>query len=182
MGDHIEESLATDHQSLALLLENFETALAAGEFGQAFELLDLFWARLAMHIRAENVSLFPAILEASAKRPEPARPSHEEVQDTIKGLRTDHDFLMDSLGAAIKTMRMLLTDPENKKSERVRAVRDSVATVKERLARHNLIEEQEVYRWPGLMLDSEDLTKLVLGVRLQIENLPARFRKSASDA
>ncbi len=54
-----------DHQSLADLLNDLTSALnpTSGQHDvvRIFRLLDLFWAKLAVHIRAENVCIFPAI-------------------------------------------------------------------------------------------------------------------------
>ena len=59
-----ERLLAEDHAALGELLRAFLTQLDEGDTAGAFVHLDLFWARLAMHIRAENLHLFPAILNA----------------------------------------------------------------------------------------------------------------------
>lgn len=66
MTNSVESLLETDHESLAHLLAELDGELAKPNIARAFELLDLFWARLAVHIRAENVHLFPALANARA--------------------------------------------------------------------------------------------------------------------
>ena len=67
--------LAHDHSELDALLAAAFSALAAGPVERGFEAVDVFWARLAMHIRAEHLHLFPAVLgavDAAAKVKEQA--------------------------------------------------------------------------------------------------------------
>jgi hypothetical protein len=56
--------LAHDHSELDGLLDAACSALAAGALERSFETVDVFWARLAMHIRAEHLHLFPTVLQA----------------------------------------------------------------------------------------------------------------------
>ena len=60
--DGVEELLGKDHKQLDKLLGAVLAALEGENSVEAFETLDLFWARLAMHIRAENLHLFPSVL------------------------------------------------------------------------------------------------------------------------
>lgn len=57
--------LAHDHSELDSTLAGLVSALFEGDAARSLERLDLFWARLAMHIRAENLYLFPALLRAA---------------------------------------------------------------------------------------------------------------------
>src|SRR6185436_15563538 len=66
MKNPIKSLLEDDHESLGQLLTELDGELANHNFPHAFELLDLFWARLAIHIRAENLHLFPALDNARA--------------------------------------------------------------------------------------------------------------------
>ena len=59
--------LEHDHASLDQLLTKLDQELAEPSEDRAFELLDLFWARLAVHIQAEHLHLFPALVNASSK-------------------------------------------------------------------------------------------------------------------
>lgn len=60
----LSELMERDHELLGDLLQKLEGALERRDVVKSFSLLDLFWARLAVHIRAENVCLFPAIVNA----------------------------------------------------------------------------------------------------------------------
>ena len=73
-------------------------------FARAFELLDLFWARLAIHIRAENLHLFPALANAPASRftGKGGLPTRDEAHNVLLQLRSDHDFFMKELAEMIK--------------------------------------------------------------------------------
>ncbi|HEX6045334.1 MAG TPA: hemerythrin domain-containing protein, partial [Pyrinomonadaceae bacterium] len=57
--------LADDHEDLHQLLEQLKKALHETDAGVPRGALDLFWARLAVHIRAEHLRLFPAVLSAA---------------------------------------------------------------------------------------------------------------------
>lgn len=52
--------LADDHSEMDALLEEFFDALCCADVELIYQTLDFFWARLAMHIRAEHLHLFPA--------------------------------------------------------------------------------------------------------------------------
>ena len=62
MLETIEDLLGKDHKQLDRLLGAVRAALEGENCVEAFQTLDLFWARLAMHIRAENLHLFPSVL------------------------------------------------------------------------------------------------------------------------
>src|SRR5205823_10951939 len=122
-------------------------------------LLDLVWARLAVHIRAEHLRLFPAIISALAQ---PANNQHDaptgaEVQQIIARLRGDHDFFMRELAGAMRTMRELKSAPDIKfAGARLRGVAQTVLVLRERLAQHNKLEEERVYRWAGALLSADE--------------------------
>lgn len=106
------ERLARDHASLDRLLDELRAALDAGDITRSHERLDLFWARLAVHIRAEHLQLFPAVLNALTENKESdvSKTSFlSQAQHTIDELRRDHDFFMHELSRAIIVMRELLT-------------------------------------------------------------------------
>ena len=58
----MKDLLTSDHAEIEeienLLFAAFETGVAEQVFGKP----DIFWTRLAMHIRAEHLHLFPAIM------------------------------------------------------------------------------------------------------------------------
>ncbi len=62
--------LAHDHSELDDTREELTAALDDGDTERALQWLDLFWARLAIHIRAENIQLFPTLQCAAERNPE----------------------------------------------------------------------------------------------------------------
>src|SRR5215216_3492267 len=111
----MSQRLARDHEDLDTLRDELCAALEGSDVREIYQRLDLFWAKLAIHIRAEHLHLFPAILHAlsSAEDVEQA-PSLAEAQNTIEELRRDHDFFMHELAGAIAAMRNLLKTTDRK--------------------------------------------------------------------
>jgi iron-sulfur cluster repair protein YtfE (RIC family) len=182
VGQMIEEVFLEDHESLAALLDDLKIALEKPDLLRAFELLDRFWARLAVHIRAENVCLFPAILNAPAKLfvAENGLPEIEEARAAIAQLRGDHNFFMDELAQAVKTMRELLSAEQHENEhEQMENVRQKICAVASRLEVHNKLEEEKVYRWPRIALTPPELARLNDAVRFEIRNLPARLLQTS---
>jgi hypothetical protein len=171
--------LTNDHAEVGELFGELDAALEAGSRSRAFALLDLVWARLAVHIRAEHLCLFPAILEALAgthQAQEEAVLSSGEAHDLIAQLRDDHNFFMDELSSAVKTMRELQLVPDDKSDAQVlRHMRGKVASVASRLDIHNKLEEEHLYRWPADLLSAAEEANLTARVRHEIENMPPRF-------
>lgn len=166
-------SLAEDHSELDALLGELFAALDENDARQAFQKLDYFWARLAMHIRAEHLHLFPAILNRFGQAEIISAPNLETAQNALEKLREDHDFFMRELAAAIKQMRETL-DGKSKNDGGLRAVEEKIRAVRNRLEKHNELEETEVYQWLAFMDES---TRLDLNERMkkELENLPPRF-------
>jgi|SRR6185437_2897140 len=175
----IPELMEQDHEALDDLLQSLQSSLYKHEVMTSFELLDLFWARLAVHIRAENVRLFPAILSA---RSEVVDDPLKEVQSTIQQLKVDHNFFMEELSKAVRQMRQLVKakfyDQPRLVTELGR-IRDRVDAVSNRLRAHNELEEEQVYGWPGLMLNGSRLRILEDAIRHEIKNLPPGFREES---
>jgi len=174
----IPQLMEKDHEALGDLLQSLQSSLDKQEVMTSFELLDLFWARLAVHIRAENVRLFPAILSARSEVVDAALPPFKEVQSTIKRLRVDHNFFMEELSKAMRQMRQLVKaefyDQPRLVTELSR-IRDRVDAVSNRLRAHNKLEEEQVYGWPGLVLTGSRLRILEDAIKHEIKNLPPRF-------
>ncbi len=176
MNNQIECLLEDDHASLGRLLSEINAELTKRNIARAFALLDIFWARLAMHIRAENLHLFPALASApvtsftKAKGP----PTAEEVKNVLARLRSDHDFFMKELARMIKVMRILALSQEDHFKE-VEDLRQSLAKIASRLEEHNRLEETQTYRWPALLLDEQELDRLCDCLRQELQNLPPRF-------
>jgi hemerythrin-like domain-containing protein len=172
--------LAHDHSELDELLAEFFRALAAGNVAQSFEKLDLFWARLAMHIRAEHLHLFPTLLHAleslgQTKEAASRAPSLETAQNTIARLREDHDFFMTELAAAIKQLRQLRESTHQDKSSLVQNVREKIVAVSERLKVHNELEESDVYPLAKALLTPAECVALNEKIQKELSNLPPRF-------
>lgn len=88
MKNQVESLLEDDHSELGQLLSELNAELAKSNLTHSFELLDLFWARLAVHIRAENLHLFPALvnLPASLFTGVDGRPTSQEAHNVIARL------------------------------------------------------------------------------------------------
>jgi hypothetical protein len=172
-----ESFLERDHASLGQLFVELQSALNQGSPRRSFDLLDLIWARLGIHIRAEHLCLFTALLGAPLRKPEGRdgdAPDIEEVKGAMSQLRSDHDFFMHELAGAVNTLRRLKdsNDFERRELEAVRAKVDAVCA---RLEEHNQIEEEKVYRWIGTALDEEEQAELLDRVRREFEKQPPRF-------
>lgn len=172
--------LAHDHSELDQLLAEFFQALAAGDATRSLEKLDLFWARLATHIRAEHVQLFPTLLEAvelpdQTKEVSGRAPSLESAQNTIARLREDHDFFMTELAAAIKQLRQLRESRHHDKSSLLQNVREKIGAVSKRLEVHNELEESDVYPLAKVLLTPAECAALNENMQKELTNLPARF-------
>jgi hypothetical protein len=168
--------LEQDHQSLDGLFALFQSSLDEGRVVPAFELLDLIWARLAIHIRAEHLCLFPALLNAPARRfsPRDGAPEFKEVQDALALLRSDHDFFMHELASAVNFLRSL-KDSKDVSSSELDDVRDRVNAVYARLDEHNRIEEERAYKWIALVLTEAERVSLLASVESEFEKQPPRF-------
>jgi hypothetical protein len=168
MKSSVESLLEHDHESLDQLFVELDLALTKPDDARGFELLDLFWARLAIHIRAEHLHLFPALRNAAANpSAQSSTPTREEVEMTLTRLRSDHDFFMKELAQLMKEARKSGTGAGD--------FRKRLAAIRKRLEAHNRIEERQVYLWPALFLDETSVAALEERVRLELENMPPRF-------
>ena len=155
--------LSDDHYAVSEVLKELLTALNNKDVATSYSKLDLLWARLAVHIRAEHLHLFPAIASKLT-----------EAQPMIDRLRADHDFFMRELVRAIAILRELPTD-----EVKLAAVRDIVRKVEKRLATHNKIEEDQIYRWSSTILTEPEQLQLHARVNAELENRPPRFSVKA---
>jgi hypothetical protein len=176
MKNPVESLLEDDHALLGQLLTELDAELSKPNIARAFELLDLFWARLAVHIRAENLHLFPALANAPASlfTGRGPLPASEEVHKVLALLRCDHDFFMKELAREIKAMREIAGSPEAHLEE-LEVLRQRLANVRERLEAHNLLEEKQAYVWPSMLFDEQTSADLCDQLRHELENLPPRF-------
>lgn len=176
MSESIEELLAKDHKQLDKLLGSVRAALEIEDSVEAFETLDLLWARLAMHIRAENLHLFPSVLN-KVKGDYPKSqceylPSRE-VQKAVERLTSDHNFFMQQLSRAIKILRE--THIASDLTSEFETVREIIGRVSERLTSHNELEEMFIYQMPARLLCDEERTELAALIQRELKNLPPRF-------
>lgn len=177
----VSEQLIGDHAALDKVLTQLLTALRSSDLELAHTKLDLFWAKLAVHIRAEHLHLFPTVLSSleTAAVIHTSAPSLEEAQSAIAQLREDHDFFMHQLALAIEIVRERLRSSERLiDSEELKNLRRIVSEVQERVVKHNVLEETQIYRWVTILLNSEEQAKLANQVTTQLRKHPPRFTLS----
>lgn len=171
-------SLKSDHAVLEEMINQLTIYLGKADLPRAFESLDLLWGSLACHIRAENICLFPAILNAPRERfgAEHNFLEYEDAKAAIDQLRNDHNAFITELAQAMKILRSVMMHPETFVTEDpVIDLKNRIVSFKELLRKHNESEEQLVYSWPALLLDEDNLAQLEVGVKTEIENLPSRL-------
>ena len=176
MKNSVESLLEGDHSLLGQLLTELDVELTEPDIARAFEMLDLFWARLAVHIRAENLHLFPALTNAdpSLFTGKDSVPTFEESHNLILRLRSDHDFFMKELAQIVNFMREIVASQPARLKE-VKDVRQRMTVIKKRLADHNRLEETQAYTLPSLLFDDPAASMLRDRIRHELENSPPRF-------
>ena len=157
--------LAHDHSEIDLLLEVALAKLRSKDAAVALRALDLFWMRLAVHIRAEHLHLFPAVLKLSESE------GLTDVPGILEHLRTDHDFFMHELADMIKTMR---DEDSERRQEEMQSTAHRLEVIKVRLAAHNKVEEARIYRVSNSLVQSEH-EQLSRSLKKELDNLPPRF-------
>ena len=172
MAAEARQRLSDDHRDVDEVLKQLLTALDNKDVEASYSKLDLLWARLAVHIRAEHLHLFPTVTNKAA--------DSSEAQSVVDELRADHDFFMRELARAVGILRELpprLDSPDAK--ARWSSVVDVVASVKTRLENHNEIEENQVYRWSDTILTKPEQTDLAMRIKAELEHRPPRFSVEA---
>jgi len=172
----VRQLLSNDHRAVNDLLSQLVTALSHKDVQSSLSFLDLLWARLAVHIRAEHLHLFPAVVNRLAETRTEAGSSLDEARALVEGLRTDHEFFMVELAREIGVLRELTTTNDQIK---LAAVGDAVRTVKQRLMTHNQIEENQIYRWVKTLLTEPEQRELASLINSELENRPPRFSAAA---
>ena len=163
------QRLSHDHEAVGNVLEQLLAALNNRDAGTTYSKLDLLWARLAVHIRAEHLHLFPTVMSRMT-----------EAQSVVDKLRTDHDFFMRELARAIGILRELPQQITSASDEaKLSAVGDVVREIENRLATHNEIEENQIYRWASTILTKPEQTDLATRINAELENRPPRFSLEA---
>ena len=172
----VSQQLIDDHAAIDRVLKELQAALWSSDLETAHAKLDLFWARLAVHVRAEHLHVFPTVLSSLDRA---SAPSPDEAQSVVAELRQDHDFFMHQLALAVEIMRELLTLPRQFVAEGVNNVKKILLEVEERLVRHNELEETQIYRWATILLNSEEQAKLANQITTELLKHPPRFTLSA---
>ncbi|HYJ45359.1 MAG TPA: hemerythrin domain-containing protein [Pyrinomonadaceae bacterium] len=178
------DPLVKDHAELDHLFRDLLVELDRGGARRVLPKLDMVWARLAVHIRAEHLHLFPALLKAADRTPERATvppPAAEEVRACVERLREDHDFFMRELAGCVNALRDVAAK-DSPPDEQLRSVKRRVVAVCERLAEHNRLEEERAYPWRQVLLEHGEQEELLAMLKREIENLPPRFTPPVSGA
>ena len=162
-----DEVLTRDHAELDDILNDaFISLLEGGR--PAYAVIDYFWARLAVHIRAEHLHLFPFLVEAVEER---NVQNGTETSHMLDVLKADHNFFMSDLAQIVKTLR----DRDEPGETLLKGVTERLKLVQRRLETHNELEETHIYPLVEVLLTSEEASKLNLRMKRELENLPARF-------
>jgi hypothetical protein len=135
--------VADEHAALDEVLSQLRKALDTGDVAVSHARLDLFWARLAVHIRAEHLNLFPAVINGllCSSAEQTFSLTLSEAQTSVERLRADHDFFMHGLAQAIGILRDLLKATDRHAvDDGIRTVRDAVLEIEKRLVIHNELE------------------------------------------
>lgn len=165
----VSEQLIVDHVALDDVLKQLQSALRGSDIETAYAKLDLFWARLAVHIRAEHLHLFPAVVNALG----------DEAQEIVTELREDHEFFMHELARAVEIARKLITVSEQPLlNEGLKNIENIIVQIEARLVKHNQVEENQVYGWATTVLSPEDQATLMEGITKELRNRPSRFTEN----
>jgi hemerythrin-like domain-containing protein len=163
MNLRADKILESDHADLNKLQADVQRSIADDDLHRTHEALDLFWGRLALHIRAEHLRLFPALFSVNKS---------SELAELISLLREDHDFFMTVLGSLMKVFR---SASENDAAEVMKFARPELTMLTARLREHNDLEESRIYTLIS-ELDEAEAKHLAAGIKMELNNLPQRFR------
>ena len=182
MRSEVETILEADHAELDRLLERTFRAMDSADCREAYLGLDYFWARLALHIRAEHLRLFPAVRSITQRAAEADDAvNFEDIPELLEQLRHDHDFFMTELARAIKALRLVFSF--GNEAETLSTVRELTDQVRQRLVTHNDIEENRIYTLiSGEFLSPEAMSDLKLSIEKELSNLPHRFRLTSASS
>jgi hypothetical protein len=174
--------LADDHVALDAVLKNFQEDLDNGDVAASHARLDLFWARLAVHIRAEHLHLFPAVINGLTRRSGEGivGPTLNEGRLVVEQLRADHDFFMHELAQAVGILRDLVNVTDRRSvNEVTRPIRNRVLEIEKRLLIHNELEENQIYSWVKTILNEQEQADLATRINVELRNRPPRFSPDA---
>jgi len=159
---NLDDILADDHAELDAMMSNALAMVETKDHIYIYDKIDRFWARLAMHIRAEHLHIFPALLKTLD-----LADNGKPVENLIGDLKKDHDFFMRELADIIKFLRKMDVGDKNG----LRQVKKRLVSIAERLAAHNESEEKTIYP-AAAQLGS---THLIAMVDKELKNMPPRF-------
>ena len=180
MASKARQRLSDDHEVATKLLKHLLTALDNKDVHTSYSKLDLLWARLAVHIRAEHLHLFPAVINRLSKSSDGSVPSLSEALAIVEKLRADHDFFMRELARGLGILRELPPRIVTASNEaKLTAVADIVREVEKRLATHNETEENQIYRWSSTILAEPEQLMLLGQINTELEKRPPRFSEDA---
>ncbi len=150
-------------------------ALGRGDRRQTFLTLDHFWARLAVHIRAEHLHLFPALLQRSRDSKSQCGITDVEsrLPDNISMLRSDHDFFVKEIGKDVNLLRA--DEKEKRENVDLGEIRKNLMIIAGRLGVHNTLEEIDVYPLAPALLTAEEIAELEVSMSRELAKLPQRF-------
>ena len=169
MPSTVRQQLLDDHRAVHEVLKRVLTALHDKDIAASYSSLDLLWARLAVHIRAEHLHLFPAVINRLS-----------EAQSTVDTLRVDHDFFMRELARGVGILRELQRAFDGPQDEaRLSSVLESVLEVERRLENHNEIEENQIYCRASTILTEPEQIDLTTRINAELEHRPSRFSAEA---
>jgi hemerythrin superfamily protein len=179
MGSMARQRLSDDHRNVNQVLTQLFAALHNKDVTASYSKLDLLWARLAVHIRAEHLHLFPTVLNRLSESTDET-PDVSEAKAVVEKLREDHDFFMRELARAVGVLREFPKPIDSQESEaKLDSVLNLVVEVEKRLANHNRIEENQIYQWASTILSEREQLDLTAGINAELENRPSRFSAEA---
>jgi len=175
MVSQTRQRLLDDHRAVNEVLKQLLTALHNQDVEASYSKLDLLWGRLGVHIRAEHLHLFPAVINRlTGSMDRPPAPNLSEAQTIVDKLREDHDFFMRALARAVGILRELPRDSPAGAAQ-LTSVLDVVLKVEKQLADHNELEENQIYRWVSTILTEPEQIDLATRINAELENRPSRF-------
>jgi len=180
MMSEARQRLSDDHRAVNEVLKQLLPALHNKDFETSYAKLDLLWARLAVHIRAEHLHLFPDVLNRLSGSTDAAAPDLSEAQSIVNKLQADHDFFMREFASVVGILRGLPRVLDSADSEAgFTSVYDAVLKIEKRLANHNEIEENRIYLWASTILTEPEQIDLAARISAELENRPPRFSVEA---
>lgn len=181
MVSQARRRLSDDHSAVNQVLQKLLTALHNKDVAASYEKLDLLWARLAVHILAEHLHVFPTVLNRLSVSTDAAvTPNLSDAESVIENLRADHDFFMRELARAVGILRDLPKPIDTQEAEAgLNSVLDVVLKVEKQLANHNTIEENQIYEWTSTILTEREQEELTTQINAELENRPSRFSAEA---